>query len=433
MKKKNSLFQWIVLGVFFFLALFGFVLFSNYKGSSPDNELQIGQVNIWGTLDKAIVSNMLFGLRKQNDAYGGVSYTQKEKETYDIEILEALASGNSPDLILVSNENIYKNLNKIYPIPYSSISKRDFLDTYADAFSIFTAKNGVLAIPFSIDPMVMYYNKEIFRSEGIPLPPKKWQEFFNLSKKVTKLDDKDNIEQSAVALGEVSNVDNAKEILVTLMMQMGNKIVENNQENKYETVSWKTDFANPVSGLLFFTEFSNQTNPFYSWNRSMPSSRKYFLSGRLAVYFGFSSEARGLRLKNPNLNFDVAEIPSVEKINNKTVFARVWGMAIPKSAPNKIGSFQVATALSEESSQNFLTDRLNFPPVRKSILAQRHEEPFMDIFYREAIYANSFIDPNWKETNKIFRFMMDSIKNGRETPIRSVRTAFEEIDILFKD
>jgi hypothetical protein len=55
----------------------------------------------------------------------------------------------------------------------------------------------------------------------------------------------------------------------------------------------------------------------------LPKSRNYFLSGRLATYFGFSSEARNIRFKNPNLNFYVAEIPAVEKLKNKTVFARV--------------------------------------------------------------------------------------------------------------
>jgi ABC-type glycerol-3-phosphate transport system substrate-binding protein len=123
-------------------------------------------------MDKSVVGGMLSNLKKKNDIYNGVIYIEKEKDSYNTEILEALASGNSPDLILVSNENIYKNLNKIYPIPYSSLLKRDFLDTYADAFSIFLASDGVLAIPFSIDPMVMYYNKEIFRTAGVPLPPK---------------------------------------------------------------------------------------------------------------------------------------------------------------------------------------------------------------------------------------------------------------------
>jgi hypothetical protein len=55
----------------------------------------------------------------------------------------------------------------------------------------------------------------------------------------------------------------------------------------------------------------------------MPNSLDYFLSGRLATYFGFVSEAPRIRFKNPNLNFDVAEIPSVEKLDNKTVFAKI--------------------------------------------------------------------------------------------------------------
>ncbi|MCD5396682.1 MAG: hypothetical protein LRZ98_00730 [Candidatus Pacebacteria bacterium] len=55
----------------------------------------------------------------------------------------------------------------------------------------------------------------------------------------------------------------------------------------------------------------------------MPNSRDVFLSGKLATYFGFSSELRGLRLKNPNLNFDIAMVPNPKKKEKKQVFARV--------------------------------------------------------------------------------------------------------------
>jgi hypothetical protein len=69
-------------------------------------------------------------------------------------------------------------------------------------------------------------------------------------------------------------------------------------------------------------------------------------------------------------------------------------LSIPKNSSNKLGAFRMAIKLSEEGSQRFLTEKLKLPPVRKSILAQRHAEPFMDIFYREAIYASSFVDPD---------------------------------------
>jgi ABC-type glycerol-3-phosphate transport system substrate-binding protein len=172
MKKNKTLFQWIILGTFFIMAIFGFLLFAGYNSPEDKEQVRVGDVVIWGTMDSAIAGKMISNLKGENEVYEGVSYIEKEKTSYDMEILEALASGNSPDLILVSSENIYKNLNKIYPVPYTAVSKRDFLDTYADAFSIFLSNEGILATPFLIDPMVMYYNKEIFRSEGFPLPPK---------------------------------------------------------------------------------------------------------------------------------------------------------------------------------------------------------------------------------------------------------------------
>ncbi len=54
----------------------------------------------------------------------------------------------------------------------------------------------------------------------------------------------------------------------------------------------------------------------------MPNSLDYFLSGRLGTYFGFASETPKIRFKNPNLDFDVAEIPGVEKMPSKAVFAK---------------------------------------------------------------------------------------------------------------
>ncbi len=433
MKKKTSIFQWVVLGIFFVFGLIGFILFSTYKGSPDKDKIEVGKVVIWGTMDASIVDKMLANLRENNESFKKVSYVEKSKSQYNQDILEALASGQSPDLMLISDENIYRNINKINPIPYTSMPKRDFSNLYADAFSVFTTKKGILAIPFSIDPMVMYYNKSIFRTEAVALPPTHWQEFFDLSKKITKLDDGENIIRATISFGESINVDNLKGILSTLMMQLGNKIISEDSDGKYQAYPWQNKNASPVPGLLFFTEFSNQLSKSYSWNRSLPNSLDYFLSGRLATYFGYASEAKKIRFKNPNLNFDVAEIPSVEKIDSKTVFAKVWGLAIPKSpSVNVAGAFQVALALSGSESQKFLSQKLNLPPVRKDLLSKRPEDAFMDIFYKEAIYANSFIDPSWKETNKIFKFMIDSITGGRESPKSAAITAFDEIDLLFK-
>jgi hypothetical protein len=90
------------------------------------------------------MERLLSNLKKRaGKKYSEVIYIEKDKNTYKQDILEALASGNSPDLILVSNESIYDNLNKISPIPYSSFSKRDFMNTYVEAFEPFLSSNGI--------------------------------------------------------------------------------------------------------------------------------------------------------------------------------------------------------------------------------------------------------------------------------------------------
>ncbi len=426
----------MILGIFGVSAVVGFILFSTFEASEGAGELQIGEVVIWGTMDKRIVSEMIQNLKNTNKSFSAVTYVEKSKETYNQEILEALAIGDSPDLLLLSNDNIYGNINKILPIPHASLTQRDFINQYSDAFSIFLTNNGILAIPFAIDPMVMYYNKDILRSVGIVTPPEKWEDFFDMSKKITRLDSKENITRATIAFGESVNVTNFKEILVTLMMQQGNNIVSEGLD-RYTSFPWDKDFASPVPGLLFFTEFSNQASSVYSWNRSLPDSKQFFLSGRLATYFGFASEVRNLRFKNANLNFDVAEMPTVtgegNDLGNKTVYARTWGLAIPKSSEvNVAGAFHTAMALASKDSQIFLSEKLNLPPVRRDLLAERPEDAFMDIFYRKAIYSKSFINPDRVEVDKIFRFMIDSITGGRQQPLVAARIAFEEIDNLFR-
>jgi hypothetical protein len=47
-----------------------------------------------------------------------------------------------------------------------------------------------------------------------------------LSKKITLLDEKENIKRATIAFGESVNVNNLKGILATLMMQLGNNIIK---------------------------------------------------------------------------------------------------------------------------------------------------------------------------------------------------------------
>ena len=416
--------------VFGALALMGFFFFSTYDSTTEiEKNAIVGRVVIWGTLDSDIMVPLLNTLKSKNSYLNDVVYVEKSVSRYNKDLLEALASGNSPDLILVSNRDVFENLNKIQIIGPNNYLIRDFNNNFADAFSVFTNSQGVIAIPFIIDPMVLYYNKKMFATAAIPLPPKNWEEFYRLVDKITELDRNNNIKKTAVAFGETINVSNFEYLLSTLFLQAGDPIVYEGK-NGYRAIVNKKNNLGKI--LTYYTSFSNPTSKAYSWNRSLPDSLDFFLSESLATYFGFVSDIKNIRLKNPNLNFDVAEIPGYRGSKNKTVFARVWGFAIPKAAKNKGGAFKVALELTSKPAQTFLSEKMFLPPVRKEMLANRHNDPFMDIFYREAIYARSFIDPNFSETKKIFKDMVQAVSSNRRKPKEAIIDGFKELDLILE-
>ena len=434
MKEKMTTFQIVLMVIFGALFFIGFIAFSTYKPAKKANEVKVGSVKVWGTLDSHLVDRLLRKISESDERFKDVVYVEKSKSSYNQDILEALASGNSPDLLLLSNNDLLINRNKIFPIPNSNLPKRAFYNTFVDAFGIYVAKDGVLGIPFIIDPMVMYYNKSLFASSGVVLPPEYWEEFEDpkgITDKIRVLDDNENILKTAISFGEAMNVKHYKEILNTLFLQKGNKIVVE-ADGVYK--SDKENFEKSADIIKFYTEFSNQANKItYSWNKSLNDSETEFLAGNLGTYFGFTSEIKKLRLKNPNLNFDVAEIPGFKDTKNKTVFARTWVFSIPKAAKNKLGALEVAKKFASPEIQNELAKKLYLPPVRRDLLNKTPEDPFMAVFFKEAIYATSFFDPNYDKTNDLYGEYITNVNTGLKAPYEATRSLSSELNFLLEN
>jgi ABC-type glycerol-3-phosphate transport system substrate-binding protein len=218
-----------------------------------------------------------------------IKYVEKKKETLDQEFIEALASGSGPDLIELPHYSIAKNLDKLAIIPFESVSENHFKNTFLEEGELFLQSKGITALPFTIDPIVMYWNRDIFTNLSIVTPPTKWKDFYTLAPRVNVRDTSGNIKQSLVAFGEYTNVSNVKDILSMLILQSGSKIVEGNEDYIYSTIGRapSSGVAPPAMGAVrFFMEFSKPDKDSYSWNRTLPNSRRMFEAGNLALYFG---------------------------------------------------------------------------------------------------------------------------------------------------
>ncbi len=416
----------IVFSVFIIL---GIAVFALSKGGGAGATVP---VTVWGYLPAYVFENFLRSTTLAGDKTVSVTYVQKSAATFNNDFVNALANGAGPDIVMLSSEQILQNKNKLYPIPYTSYSERIFKDNFVQEGELFLSADGVQAVPLMIDPMVMYWNRDIFNTAGIAQPPKYWDEILTSPQTLTKIDKSGTITQSAVALGEWVNVVNAKSIVSSLLFQAGTGIVDQTSTPPRSVLQYGAAQGSvPADGAVnYYTQFANPTAQVYSWNRSLPDSLTSFLSGKLAVYFGFASELATIRLKNPNLNFDVAAFPQPRQSQSPVVFGKLYGLALVKQSQKVAAGFNVITQLTSGESLTVLSGLTNLPPVRRALLSSVPTDPYKTVFYKSALISKGWLDPDPQATTDIFKNMIESITSGRARTSDAVSTAGGQLDAL---
>lgn len=427
-------FQVIVIVIFIALAVFGVLVFSGAIPLGNKNASgALGTVFLWGTTKSSTMGPLLEEFNRANPTLI-VKYVQKGEDNFDLELLEALAEGRGPDMFLLTDDLAFHYINKIFVIPHSSYPLASFKNNFAGAGEVFLTSRGILAFPLAIDPLVMYYNRSILDANGVVAPPAYWDDLVNLVSTLTKKDDSNRIIKSAVALGHFSNVHNAKDILSTLFMQTGNKIVvEKNGDfnSSLDTFSYNSQY-NIRSMLKFYTDFADPNQNVYSWNKSFSNSNDTFSKEDLAFYFGFASELPSLVNRNPNQNFTVAPIPQIKNSNFKLTGARVTGIAILSSSTNFNTAFTAASLMTSEDFASKFAIAEGVAPARRNLLRNKPADAFSPVFYDSALFAKSWLDPSKKDTDDIFRRMIDGVLSNNMTVERAIPDASAKLDLLLR-
>jgi len=431
--KKNimSSFQIIVLSIFGVFAIVGVALFASFTGGAG---LLVEEINIWGSVENIKMQEFLISLREVDESFEKVKYTEIEPFEFDEVLTEALATGTGPDIFMLPQKSILKHKAKIFPIPYEAITERSFKDKYVEEGELLLSPEGILGLPFFIDPMVMYWNRDIFSSAGVAAPPKKWEEFFALSQKITEKDANFNVMISLISFGEFRNLNHAKDIISMLMMQADSIMTEfdskGNLDIKFnKTSTGKIDTIEEA--VNFFVQFSNPSKSVYTWNRSLPNSEDAFISNKLALYLGYASEIKNLRKKNPNLNFDVTYMPQADTGKSIT-FGNLTSLVIAKNSRKIESAFKVINAMTTDSLLAEISRVTELPPTSRILLSEKPQNPYADVFYGSSLISKAWLDPNPAGTDVVFRNMIDSIISGREKVANAINRAVSETKQLIQ-
>lgn len=430
--------QTILVAVF--LAFFGFavLIFSGLiKVDTPKGA--VGRVTIWGTFPGSFMRNSLDAMNSSNNKLT-LNYSQIDSSTYQQDLVEAFANGNGPDIFVITPDMIQRNNNFIYKIPYASYSEKLFTDSFIDGASIYLDKDGITGLPLVIDPIVLYYNKDILSNEGIINPPSSWDQLFTLNSSLTKRENNGVVNQSMIALGQYSNINNAKDILATLLLQNDNQIVDKVDTGYIASLNSALTYQSvtPIEAVLkFFLEFSNPQDIAYSWNRSLPDAFDMFTSGKSALYIGRASELFNIQLTNPNLSFDVSLIPQVKDYKIRRTYGEIYALAINKRSGNLASALQVAGDLSLGDNAQNISVGASLPPASRALLSSNKPtgsgSNFLSIFFDSAVISRSWADPDKSKSDEIFKNLVENILSNNLSVGEAVTKAQGQLDILIKN
>ena len=428
-----SKFQVILISIFVIFIAIGVTMFATYK--NDDAETSLPAIEVWGTFPSSLFSQYVQSINITRNRPLSINYIEISKTNFQKQFIDTLARGGGPDAILLSQEEIALFADKLVAIPPTFFPERDFKNTYVPQADLYWTSTGSMALPFVIDPLMMYWNRDMFTNAGLATYPRYWDEFEGIIKRITIKDTNSNIRRSALAMGEFKNVSHARELLSTLLLQSGNPITTLTTEGLASTLGDGVIAGTELTGpaVSFYTQFSNPRDPRYTWNRSLPASKSSFLSGNLATYFGFASELFDLRAKNPNIDFDVAPLPQARGGKNRVTYGSMYGFSIARSSMNQSATFQILQILTAPQYLSGLEQLTYLPSVRRDIVAQGSKDPYMAIFLDSALISRGWLDVKTSASNTIFSDMIESITSGRKDTQQAIDDAHGELSISLQN
>ncbi len=433
--KDLSLFQLILLSLFGMAIVVGVMVFAGViPGFRTPSGGTYGTVTVWGTFPAREMDDFVNNFNKANKNVLSLAYVARPEETFENDLLQVLATNQGPDLIILRSDLTYRQGDKLLAIPAESLSPRDFRNTFVDAGEIFLFPNvGTLALPLVVDPMVMYYNRNIFQSAAVPAVPATWTAFREALNQINIVDTRGNITRTGMAAGEFANYDNAKEFLSLLFLQAGTPIVAlgNNGYTSVLADNFGFTLSPGQAALDFFAQFANPRQATYSWNRSLPEAKDALAAGILGTYFGFAGEEAEVRAKNPNLNLDVALVPQ-RGAGERATLARVYGVGISRTSSNLGAAAAAAVILSSSESVALLSQVIGLPPARRDLLTAGTTDPFDQIYYESALLGRTWLDPNPAQTKVIWQSMAERVTTGRALSLDSISRGSQELEALFR-
>lgn len=429
----NKIFYILVSSIAVAVLLTVVLILRNLGGGTA----QSATLEFWGVFDdRSSFDKVINDFRAQNPGIK-IVYQQFSYEDYEKSLIDALAAGTGPDIVMVHNTWLPKHGDKLKALPVSIPGQKgplmtiqNYKNNFVDvAFNDFVFNDQIYALPLYVDTLALFYNKDIFNSAGITRPPQDWEEFNSDVETITRLDGSRQIVQAGAAIGTARNINRSTDLLSALMIQTGVKMTDGNKS---------ATFANPVSSthvgesaLRYYTDFTNPSIRTYTWNDIQPYSIDAFTTGKTAMMFNYSHQVGILKGQASRLNFGVAPMPQVSNSDIKN-YANYWGVGVAAGSKFSNEAWKFVTYLaSKEGAQSYLSATLR-PSARRDLIELQRNDLDLGVFAVQALSARSWYQVDNTAIETIFADMIDDVNFHRLSVRDSLENAESRVNVLMQ-
>ena len=429
-QSRSSILASFLIAPLFFSGLFADISLCKEKAPSPLT------LEFWSVFDDSDVYSLLISEFQKQYPYITVNYRKKNIVSYEQELLDALASGRGPDIFSVNNAWMPRYFEKLTPTPEGLITLERFREVFADVAEQDLILDGkIYALPFSIDTLALFYNKDLLNSAGVALLPKTWEEFNSAVEKLTQKDEEGEITQAGAALGASRNVNRSTDILALLMMQSGAQMVSADKTEAAFADSVSLNGENFLPGsraLAFYTNFANRSKKVYSWNSSQHYSLDAFAQGETAMMINYSYQIPVLRAKSPHLNFGISALPQISSKGTAVSYANYWSQGVAKSSQNSVAAWQFISWLAQSENSAQYLERAKKPASRRDLIEQQKNDADLAVFAKQALSARSWWQADNAAIEKIFADMIDRALSSPSLVDEITRDAEDQVTELMR-
>lgn len=473
---KNTL---IGIGAFIFIVLIVVVVVLASKGG--EKKSRPAQITFpkepvtlvwWNLFDEEDVFKKLLTEYHAKRPNVTIKYIKKDYETYEQDLLNALAAGTGPDIFVLRHDWMPKHLDKITPMPdgMDLIEKKkkepekdlstQFKELFVPgAYSTLVYENKIYGIPLWMDSLALYYNKDIFErtlqkrkeelnrlmhqteneerkkieekrkqvSNLLSQPPSTWDDFIEVVKLITEKDGKGNIVQPAVAMGTANNVERAADLLSLLMLQNNTQMVTADKKTAIFNLSTKKQDGSIIypgtMALDFYTAFARPEKEVYTWNKSFPNAVEAFGRGQVAMMFNYSYYIPILKRKYPELNFEVAPMPQIKEILQRVDYSYYWPIVVSKNTQYPQVAWDFLKFIAAKDKIKAYAQQTQRPSSLKEVaksISLYSQTAYLEGLKGLKVYsAQAWTAINWykggepEKIEEVFKIMINSVLAGQ--------------------